>query len=289
MAKNIRHQLRNEIMAHSREGIDKHSMPDHGRGSALVPSYGLKFQLLDRVNDFCKYLPADIKTISQITNADLDRYLIAKAETCTQTTLDEYRSELRKLGAICGRNWSPSKVTSMKVTPRTQRGAEDVISKEDFDKLIEYCSSHLGTASNATIVLEKYLGVRVGDICYGIEDKGNRLDIMSKNGKLFKVPMTVELRDFLSKPEVQKLFKDGSFAPCKDASVNRQLNRVQDRLGMERHSFHSIRRRMAQDRYDSYREQGVSKAEALRLVSLSLNHGEKRDSMLATSYLSNIW
>jgi len=89
------------------------------------------------------------------------------------------------------------------------------------------------------------------------------------------VPMTFELKRFLDNPDVQKHFKDGLFRPCKDASVNRQLARIEDRLSLERHSFHSLRRLIATQKYNNLRSMGVPKAVALSIVSLSLNHGEK--------------
>lgn len=288
MGKNIRHIMRSAIMTAFRENIDKHSMKKEGLGSDKVCSYSSKFQLLDRVNDLCQHLPVEIKKVSQITPEHLYQYLMIKADHCSQRTLDEYRSEIRKLGNILGVQWHPDKISALR-TVETHRGSSDIISKEDWNKILEYAMEHLKAGSNCVIALEKFTGVRVGDACYGVHDCGDYLRIRCKNGKWFDIKVTPDLRAFLSAEDVKIHFRDGVLRPCKDASVNRQLNRIQDKLGIERHSFHSIRRRLAQDRYDKLRESGVSKAEALAVVSISLNHGERRDAMLAASYLADIW
>ena len=188
-----------------------------------------------------------------------------------------------------GVDWEPEKVIAARKGTVANRGAKDVINKDDWQKVLEYCEEHLEIASNAVIAMEAKLGIRVSDICYGIEDKGERLVITSKNGKRLEVPVTADMRSFLEKPEIQDHFIGKYFRPCKDNTVNKQLARIEDRLGLERHSFHAIRRRISQDRYDALRMSGVSRKEALSIVSLSLNHGAKRDRMLAQSYIADIW
>ncbi len=69
------------------------------------------------------------------------------------------------------------------------------------------------------------------------------------------------------------------------ASINAQLRRIEDKLGIERHSNHDIRRLIAEERYDGLRSEGKSPKEALELTSRWLNHGDDRKSMIEKSYI----
>ena len=81
----------------------------------------------------------------------------------------------------------------------------------------------------------------------------------------------------------------GKLIAPKDNSLNKWLNRTQDKLGLERHSWHSVRRRIAQDKYDAFRGSGMTRSEALSQVSLWLNHGPNREQTMKESYVANIW
>lgn len=69
------------------------------------------------------------------------------------------------------------------------------------------------------------------------------------------------------------------------ASINKQLSRVQDALGLEKHSNHDIRRLIAQERYDALREEGKSIKEAANETSNWLSHGDNREDMIEKSYI----
>lgn len=83
--------------------------------------------------------------------------------------------------------------------------------------------------------------------------------------------------------------EEGKLIAPKDNSLNKWLNRTQDKLGLERHSWHSVRRRIAQDKYDAFRGSGMTRSEALSQVSLWLNHGPNREQTMKESYVANIW
>ena len=139
------------------------------------------------------------------------------------------------------------------------------------------------------IRLEKLIGIRVSDMAYGITIEADRLCIKSKNGKICYRDITPQISDLLRSESYQKMIVGDKFVPPKSSSINTYLRRLEDRLGLERHSFHDIRRRIAQDNYDQYRHSGLTREEALSKVSIWLNHGEKREAMLLRSYISNAW
>ena len=284
MGKNLRHELRSEIFAAFSEGASKKSAEEKEN---KVFSYNTKFQLLDRVNDLCKNLPADVKTIDQLTSGHILQYLDKKSETCSQATVDTYRADLKKLGKIIGVDLTTPRVYSEKIRS-ANRGADSVISKEDFEIILNYAQEH-PSASGTCLLLESQIGVRVSDLAYGITIEPDRLCIRSKGGKIAYRTITSTIRQIINSEPFQKMVKDGKLIAPKDNSINKYLRRTQDKLGLERHSFHDIRRRIAQDKYDECRHIKMSKPEALSWVSKWLNHGESREKMILESYISNPW
>lgn len=102
--------------------------------------------------------------------------------------------------------------------------------------------------------------------------------------------MTLELRDLINSPEISKcLQKDGRLILPKDDSINKFLSRTEDKLGIERHSFHDLRRYRAQEMYDQYRKGGMTREQALSSVGMWLNHGPHREKLVLESYLNNAW
>ena len=289
---NIRHELRNEVFAAFDDGVSKKGVKgqDEDLAQTKVFSYKQKFQLLDRINDFCKTLPSNIRHADQLTPEHVRSYLDGKvAAGCTQNTIDEYRSELKKLGIVCGIDLACSRVEASKARA-ADRGASAVISREDFSKILSYAEEH-PSSSGLCLQLEALIGVRVGDLAYGLKVNSfaNRLEIMSKNGKLCYRPITPPIARILNSEPFKKLYYDGKFHSPKPNSLNKYLARTQDKLGLERHSFHDVRRRIAQDKYDELRGSGVSRPDALSAVSLWLNHGASREEMLLASYIADAW
>lgn len=124
---------------------------------------------------------------------------------------------------------------------------------------------------------------------YGIHLTPSELRIRAKNGKWMNRPITPEIRRIIDSETFKaRLVGDKWYGP-KDASVNKYLRRLQEKLGLEYHSFHDIRRRIAQDKYDELRNSGLSRTETLSKVSLWLNHGPNREKMLLKSYIANAW
>lgn len=60
---------------------------------------------------------------------------------------------------------------------------------------------------------------------------------------------------------------------------------MQDQLGLERYSNHDIRRLIAQEKYDSFRESEMSIKEAANETSKWLSHRDDRLNMLEKSYI----
>lgn len=284
---NLRTQLRTAVFTAFTEHTDKRTLRrDEKKGKVF--SYGSKYQLLDRASDFGHFAAGmGIRQISELTPAIATAYLDSKAKTCTQTTVDEYRSELRKLGALCGVDLACDRVLADRPADQ-HRGAQSVISKEDFNALLRYAEEH-PSGSGVCILLESEIGVRVSDMAYGIQITGDKLHIRCKNGKYLDRPITSRVREIMDSEAFQRLIDGDKVRAPKDNSINKYILRTERKLGLEEHSFHDLRRRIAQDRYDMLRLSGIGRSDALKAVSLWLNHGEGREKMVLKSYIADAW
>ena len=81
----------------------------------------------------------------------------------------------------------------------------------------------------------------------------------------------------------------GTFKLPKVGSINQYLGRIESKLGLEHHSFHDLRRLLAQERYNLLRERGMDREHALSSVGLWLNHGPNRQDLVKKSYVADPW
>lgn len=294
MAKNLRHEMRDVIMSNFSEHIDKHALKRDKGTDNVVTSYAQRNALLDVTNVFCKWVKVahpEVKHIEDVTKDVVADFGISRLSSgVTQHTLDTYRADLKKIGKLANQDWSTERIKAQ-VSRRENRGANDVISKADYNKILKYCEEN-PSGSALAIRLERELGVRVSDMAYGIRlvNGSNFIQIRSKGGKILEREITPNLREIMRSNEFQSRMNDrGGIDLPKDSSINRFLNRVEDTLGIERHSFHSLRRFSAQEHYDECRNNGMTQREALRDTSVWLNHGEGREQMMIQSYIKNVW
>lgn len=294
MAKNLRQQMRGVIMSSFSEGIDKHALKRGNGTSKVVTSYSQRNALLDVTNVFCKWVKEEhpeVRNISDVTSDIVADFGFSRlGDHLSQHTLDTYRANLKKIGGLVGADWSTERIKA-RIDKVDNRGANDVISKADYDKILAYCEEN-PSGSALAIQLERELGVRVSDMAYGIRlvEGSNFIQIRCKGGKLLERPINANLRQIMRSSEFQKRMNEkGGLDLPKDSSINRFLNRVEDTLGIERHSFHSLRRFSAQEHYDECRNNGMTQREALRDTSVWLNHGEGREQMMIQSYIKNVW
>lgn len=284
--KNLRCQLRTAVFDAFRENLDKHSLKKESEGSKLVFSYGTRNQLLDRITDFCKY--TDKRNKEDITKEDVIKYLdIKAANNCSQRTLDEYRSELKKIGLLIDVDLSVQKIYANKQKV-ANRGAESVMTPFDYN-ILEIYMMNRPCGSGICIMLEKELGIRVSDMAYGIQIDGDILKIRCKNGKILERPITPNVREIMEMKQFKKMLDGNKVRAPKDNSINKYLLRVQRRIKMDEHSFHDIRRMVAQEHYDALRKDGMGRSEALEKTSIWLNHGPNREKMMLESYIANAW
>ncbi|MFR5267297.1 MAG: hypothetical protein ACLTEV_18865, partial [Clostridium sp.] len=106
----------------------------------------------------------------------------------------------------------------------------------------------------------------------------------TKGGKVLIRNIPEDKIDFI-KSVIEHNFHEDRLFSIEGKSINKYLNRVQDQLGLKRHSNHDIRRLVAQEKYDSFREDGMSIKDAANETSKWLSHGDDRLNMLERSYI----
>ena len=102
---NLEQQMRSAVFGAFREGMDKRSAKMQGADlmEKKIYSYASRNQLLDRIHDFVGTMKDDlrqegIRKREELRPEHVEKYLELKATTCSQNTINEYASELKKIG-----------------------------------------------------------------------------------------------------------------------------------------------------------------------------------------------
>lgn len=302
MSKNIKSQFHNAINQNFQEGTDKHSYKEQNgtEMSDRVFSYTSKFNLLDTARNFSNYLKEnhnDIRLIRDIKPEHIQEFLNTKAESCTQNTIDTYSQNIFKLEVLAEKtygidlSWREECVKPIAIKDSSEnRGVESVMSREDLNIIVSYATENRSQSGDA-VRLQEHLGIRVEEVV-AIKLDNIKLDSDTpyilidncKGGKDLERELSPGAVDVVRYIISQNYGTDTLFT-IKGASVNEYLRDTQDKLGLERHSFHDIRRCIAQEKYDGYRESGVTIKEAADKTAIWLNHGKDREAMLKESYI----
>lgn len=295
---NLRHRCRGIIFHCFTPGANKHAAKKAKQTEGHIYSFGTRNELLDQINIFTKWVKENnipIKYPEEITKEMVSSYLTQKAETCTQNTTDCYRSLMASFGNCVKRDLHlaefdlhvPKVLSNIKCS--NTRGAAAVIPREEYDIILEYCISHPSGSSYA-VLLENYLGGRVTDVCERMTFCDNKVVLICKAGKHMTRELTPVLHKLLNDPRFAAWrTEDNRFSFPDSDSINRFLSRLEMRLGLNRHSFHDIRRLLAQQHYDELRRNNIDRDTALSLTGIWLNHGPKRKRVVLQSYVSNPW
>ena len=300
--RSIFQQLNNAIENGFSERMDKHSYKkENGYGdSDKIFSYSGLNNMRDfarNLSNFFKQNYPEIKNLNEVKEEHLQNFLNSKNEKgCSQQTLNLYKSNLNKLENLINDryrtcNWDfKDKIITPTSTKQydPSRGAKNPISREDYNKILDYFRENKSTSGDA-ILAQNGLGFRVEELAQiKVKDvdleKGELKFSNTKGGKEIKRDIN-DIKDILKRNMDGKVPEDKIFN-VKSDSINVQLGRIEDKLGLDKHSNHDIRRLLAQEKYDSYREEGLSKEDALAKTSTWLNHVTPRERMLTQSYIT---
>ena len=269
-----------------------------GMGSKIF-SYGEKYRLKQLAKSFQIYAKENelnIKLVKEIKAEYIQGFLEgAKERGCTQNTINSYANSLFKIQNTLNSTYNLNlKWREEIVIPQVEkksssaRGVDSVISREDYNKILNYAEENK-SQSGLALQMQNWLGVRVEEIArikkefISLKDK-TIIFKNTKGGKVLIRNIPEDKIDFVKSVIEHNFHKERLFS-IEGRSINKYLNRVQDQLGLKRHSNHDIRRLIAQEKYNSFREKGMSIKEAANQTSKWLSHGDDRTSMLEKSYI----
>lgn len=293
-------QFNNAINNCFKEGMDKHAdIINNPVITEKIYSYSELNNLKDFSKNLSNYIKVnyhDIKRIADIKEEHLQNFLNCKnKEGCSQNTLNLYKSNFNKLEMVVNKtyssvNWNFKNTLETPASIKlydSNRGVDSVIKREDYNKILEYCRENRSTSGDA-ILLQNGLGIRVEELAqlkvHNIDLDNNKIILdNTKGGKVLVREMTTEVRKIMSERVNNTI--NNKIIDIKSDSINAQLRRIEDKLGIDRYSVHDIRRLIAQEKFDAYREEGCSKKEALEKTSKWLNHVGPREKMITKSYI----
>lgn len=301
--KSIKCQFQHAINENFREGMSKHSLKGQDTSHTNIYSYGEKFRLLDVASDFGKFLKENfenVKYIRDIEPCHIQSFLNSK-NSCTQNTINSYVQSLKKLERISNKCYGISNDNMTQVAiPRVQktcdasRGVSHPITKEVYETILTYCLNNPSKSGNALLLdytcsdshamrVEELARIKLSNI-----DKQGVITITNaKGGKAYQ--MHCENLPFLKELISKQYDAKGKFLfDIKGASINKYLERTCIKLGLEKYSFHDIRRYHAQDYFDGLRNQGFTTKDALLATSQYLSHNSPRTQMMTQSYIK-LW
>lgn len=301
---NIKGQITYALNQCFTEGVDKHSIKREigFQKTERIYSENVYFHAKDTAKDIQGFLRENypsVREVRQIKPEMVQAFLNSKTDHCTQKTVNEYAGRIDTIQRACEKifkielNWKQQIVVPKAYREKVDhRGVNDVMTKEDYAKIKEYCLNNISRDSNAIITISGDLGNRVRALCNikieKIDFENNTVDIKDKGSKWITRDMTLQVREILQN-RVNKLNEQGitkgNVFEVQDNSVNKQLTRIEKKLGLDTtKSMHSIRRMVAQEKYDEYRKT-MSIKDATNAVSEWLGHGKNRDAMLKECYI----
>ncbi|MFR5267387.1 tyrosine-type recombinase/integrase, partial [Clostridium sp.] len=269
-----------------------------GMGSKIF-SYGEKYRLKQLAKSFQIYAKKNnlnVKLVKEIKAEYIQGFLEgAKERGCTQNTINSYANSLFKIQNTLNSTYNLNlkwreeiAIPQVEKKSSSTRGVDSVISREDYNKILNYAEENM-SQSGLALQMQNWLGVRVEEIArikkefISLKDRTITFK-NTKGGKVLIRNIPEDKIDFV-KSVIEHNFHEDRLFSIEGKSINKYLNRVQDQLGLERHSNHDIRRLIAQEKYDSFREKGMSIKEAANETGKWLSHGDDRLNMLERSYI----
>lgn len=306
MGRNLKYQFKTCIEKNFKEKMDKHSIKKNKQmNKTRIFSFADRKNLIDFTANFSNFMKEnhkEIKLVKDINSNHIQEFLNEKAKNCSQATLREYSSHIRKMSNLINSTYKTNIKYDFK-TPQSKSGKQ--ILRDQQMKLEDYKRIHeiMRNSSNGQKAIEigKNFGLRISEIT-----KLQKRDIdLEKKEILIKDAKGGRNRTVHFNTEEQikvatKLYNSVArgldrIVAIKENSINMALNRAMKKLNIKNKyketSFHSIRKLYAQQEYDRLRNEGNSIEMACRKVSEQLGHSAERglDEKLIRRYIKNIW
>lgn len=293
MSRNIGYQFQNAIDSNFREGLDKHSLKISGETTGHVFSYGERKSLLNvsyQMRNYMKENCPEVKMVKNITAEHWNFFLQKKSETCGQVTLKNYVSRIGKLEDLTNKRYGVNVDWRTDIDVPLSGKAADTqriqsMDPADFQRIKAVCQNSTSRAAPA-IQLAGITGARANELTVlrpsDINPEKCEITLHGKGGRDRTVCVDMKYQPFLREIK-ENAFSQRSCFGLRQDSITRFLNRVMKNLGMKEKypqtSIHSIRKMVAQEKWDRVRADGGSKKEARAEVCHFLGHGRDRNDV----------
>lgn len=308
MAKNLAYQFTEMCVNNFKQsqGQDKHSDKSTGVFYQHLKIYDadtLK-NLLNVGNQLGKYVRSnfpEIRKIKDIRKEHIKSFLDSKINNCTQQTINNYKSRICMLERLtnykfkCNVGWNNADVPKSAKADKIRTKSFDI---EDWNSIKNFILEKKQLCeSDSAILLAGAFGLRVTSttkiMLKDINLERNELLIYKDKGGRNRI-LKIETKE---QRQVCKMIFDryndklGRIINIKPDSVNKQLARIEERLGIRdkyresRTGIHAIRKMVSQDSYDKYRVTHTQE-ETVAYVNKILGHSAERS---IKNYVHNIW
>ena len=287
--RNLKYQFLQAINSSFRESMDKHSDKANGiRNTDKIYSYSSRSNLIDLSANFANYMREtypNIHKVSEIQTKHIQSFLNSKTENCSQSTLNQYSAQFRKLEKCVNAKYHCNVNYSDVATPASCKNGGGkirnvMLSQNDFRTLI------INTRNlnlKKALTLSYHFGLRAAECAkLKFEDiKNTGISIIDSKGKRSRfIPAETK-----KQKQILEQFKEkgqGRICPIQHQSLEQAFRRELKKNGIviQNGAFHTCRKAYATQKYKEYRESGLSVKEAMSKVSVNLGHGASRFELM---------
>ena len=287
--RNLKYQFLQAINNSFRENMDKHSDKANGiRNTDKIYSYSSRSNLIDLSANFANYMREtypNIHKVSEIQTKHIQSFLNSKTENCSQSTLNQYSAQFRKLEKCVNAKYHCNVNYSDVATPASCKNGGGkirnvMLSQNDFRTLIKNTRN---LNLKKALTLSYHFGLRAAECAkLKFEDiKNTGISIIDSKGKRSRfIPAETK-----KQKQILEQFKEkgqGRICPIQHQSLEQAFRRELKKNGIviQSGAFHTCRKAYATQKYKEYRESGLSVKEAMSKVSVNLGHGASRFELM---------
>ncbi len=317
MGRNLKYQFLNAINKNfNTGGKDKYSEKHSGKYLNTIYSFAERKNLTRLSAQIAVFVKENynVKMLYEINSDMIQAFFNKKSHTCNKETINQYISRINKIEHVINYvyhinvKWYGDIIAPVINNTKKRNIA---MTQEHYNAIMQQAyKTHSKSKAVIALELTGRFGIRVSETCKiqkrDIDLKNNILHIHESKGKRSRdikinCDSKIKFRDtnISNREFLKNLYdslgkEDERAVNIKEDSVNTYLARSESSLGFRSiykdadTGVHCIRKAVAQSFFDSLREEGEEKREALNKVSRFLGHGNNRNECMR-SYILNIY
>ncbi len=286
--RNLKYQFLQAINNSFKENMDKHADKANGiRNTDKIYSYSARSNLIDLSANFANFMKEfypEIHNANEIGTEHIQAFLNSKTRNCSQSTLNSYNSQFRKLEKCVNAKYRCNVTYHCDVVPASYKNGggkirNAMLSQNDFKTLIKSTNNQ---NLKKALTLSFHFGLRAAECAkLKYEDiKSNGISVIDSKGKRSRfVPAETE-----KQKQILEQFKEkeqGRICPVQHQSLEQAFRRELKKNGIviQNGAFHTCRKAYATQKFKEYRVNLCVK-EAMSKVSVNLGHGANRFELM---------